>query len=144
MRLNILFSVEGFKKAGKRLGRGIGFGFGKIGGRGYKGQKFRFGGGVRRGFEGGQMFLYRRLSKFGFIFRKVAIIVEVRLFDLVKVEGGVVDLNTLKAVNIIGIQIEFAKVILVGEVTISVIVRGLRVIKGVRVVIEVVGGKIEE
>lgn len=61
--------------------------------------------------------LYRRLPKFGFTSRKAAITAEVRLSDLAKVEGGVVDLNTLKAANIIGIQIEFAKVILAGEVT---------------------------
>ncbi len=63
---------------------------------------------------------------------------------LAKVEGGVVDLNTLKAANIIGIQIEFAKVILAGEVTTPVTVRGLRVTKGARAAIEAAGGKIEE
>ncbi|RVR18181.1 50S ribosomal protein L15, partial [Escherichia coli] len=57
---------------------------------------------------------------------------------------GVVDLNTLKAANIIGIQIEFAKVILAGEVTTPVTVRGLRVTKGARAAIEAAGGKIEE
>lgn len=61
MRLNTLSPAEGSKKAGKRLGRGIGSGLGKTGGRGHKGQKSRSGGGVRRGFEGGQMPLYRRL-----------------------------------------------------------------------------------
>lgn len=66
--------------------------------------------------------LYRRLPKFGFTSRKAAITAEVRLSDLAKVEGGVVDLNTLKAANIIGIQIEFAKVILAGEVTTPVTV----------------------
>lgn len=55
MRLNTLSPAEGSKKAGKRLGRGIGSGLGKTGGRGHKGQKSRSGGGVRRGFEGGQM-----------------------------------------------------------------------------------------
>ena len=97
MRLNTLSPAEGSKKAGKRLGRGIGSGLGKTGGRGHKGQKSRSGGGVRRGFEGGQMPLYRRLPKFGFTSRKAAITAEVRLSDLAKVEGGVVDLNTLKA-----------------------------------------------
>ncbi len=92
----------------------------------------------------GQMPLYRRLPKFGFTSRKAAITAEVRLSDLAKVEGGVVDLNTLKAANIIGIQIEFAKVILAGEVTTPVTVRGLRVTKGARAAIEAAGGKIEE
>lgn len=72
MRLNTLSPAEGSKKAGKRLGRGIGSGLGKTGGRGHKGQKSRSGGGVRRGFEGGQMPLYRRLPKFGFTSRKAA------------------------------------------------------------------------
>ena len=144
MRLNTLSPAEGSKKAGKRLGRGIGSGLGKTGGRGHKGQKSRSGGGVRRGFEGGQMPLYRRLPKFGFTSRKAAITAEARLSDLAKVEGGVVDLNTLKAANIIGIQIEFAKVILAGEVTTPVTVRGLRVTKGARAAIEAAGGKIEE
>ncbi len=66
MRLNTLSPAEGSKKAGKRLGRGIGSGLGKTGGRGHKGQKSRSGGGVRRGFEGGQMPLQRRVPKFGF------------------------------------------------------------------------------
>ena len=140
MRLNTLSPAEGSKKAGKRLGRGIGSGLGKTGGRGHKGQKSRSGGGVRRGFEGGQMPLYRRLPKFGFTSRKAAITAEIRLSDLAKVE----DLNTLKAANIIGIQIEFAKVILAGEVTTPVTVRGLRVTKGARAAIEAAGGKIEE
>ncbi|CHW39252.1 elongation factor Tu [Salmonella enterica subsp. enterica serovar Typhi] len=82
MRLNTLSPAEGSKKAGKRLGRGIGSGLGKTGGRGHKGQKSRSGGGVRRGFEGGQMPLYRRLPKFGFTSRKAAITAEVRLSDL--------------------------------------------------------------
>ena len=73
MRLNTLSPAEGSQKAGKRLGRGIGSGLGKTGGRGHKGQKSRSGGGVRRGFEGGQMPLYRRLPKFGFTSRKAMI-----------------------------------------------------------------------
>ena len=126
-----------------RRGRGHGSGNGKTAGKGHKGQKARSGA-PRIGFEGGQMPLYRRLPKFGFTSRKAAITAEIRLSDLAKVEGGVVDLNTLKAANIIGIQIEFAKVILAGEVTTPVTVRGLRVTKGARAAIEAAGGKIEE
>ena len=79
MRLNTLSPAEGSKKAGKRLGRGIGSGLGKTGGRGHKGQKSRSGGGVRRGFEGGQMPLYRRLPKRGFtnIFAKQIVSINV-------------------------------------------------------------------
>ena len=75
MRLNTLSPAEGAKHSAKRLGRGIGSGLGKTGGRGHKGQKSRTGGGVRRGFEGGQMPLYRRLPKFGFTSMKSAVTV---------------------------------------------------------------------
>ncbi|MCE1813503.1 50S ribosomal protein L15, partial [Enterobacter hormaechei] len=122
----------------------IGSGLGKTGGRGHKGQKSRSGGGVRRGFEGGQMPLYRRLPKFGFTSRKAMVTAEIRLSDFARVEGDVIDLNALKAANIIGPQIEFAKVMLSGEVNRAVTVRGLRVTKGARAAIEAAGGKIEE
>ncbi|RKS85997.1 LSU ribosomal protein L15P [Orbus hercynius] len=144
MRLNTLSPAEGSKHASKRLGRGIGSGLGKTGGRGVKGQNSRSGGGVRRGFEGGQMPLYRRLPKFGFTSRKSLVTTEVRLSELMKVEGDVVDLNSLKAANVIGTQIEFAKVMLAGEITKPVTVRGIRVSKGAKAAIEAVGGKIEE
>ncbi|HGJ5876655.1 MAG TPA: 50S ribosomal protein L15 [Arsenophonus sp.] len=144
MRLNTLSPAEGAKHTPKRVGRGIGSGLGKTGGRGHKGQKSRSGGSVRRGFEGGQMPLYRRLPKFGFTSRKAMITAEVRLSEFAKVEGDVIDLNTLKTANIVGIQIEYAKVILSGEVNRPVMVRGLRVTKGARAAIEAAGGKIEE
>ena len=144
MRLNTLAPAEGAKHAPKRVGRWIGSGLGKTGGRGHKGQKSRSGGGVRRGFEGGQMPLYRRLPKFGFTSRKSFVTAEIRLSDLAYVEGDVIDLNALKAANVVGPQIEFAKLILSGEVNRAVTIRGLRVTKGARAAIESAGGKIEE
>ena len=144
MRLNTLAPAEGAKQAPKRVGRGIGSGLGKTAGRGHKGQNSRSGGGVRRGFEGGQMPLYRRLPKFGFTSRKAMVTAEVRLSELAQVEGEVIDLNTLKAANVVGVQIEFAKVMLSGEINRPVTLRGLRVTKGARVAIEAAGGKIEE
>ncbi|CCV47369.1 50S ribosomal protein L15 [Yersinia enterocolitica] len=144
MRLNTLSPAKGAKHAPKRVGRGIGSGLGKTAGRGHKGQNSRSGGGVRRGFEGGQMPLYRRLPKFGFTSRKAMITAEVRLSELALVEGDVIDLNTLKAANVVGTQIEFAKVMLSGEITRAVTLRGLRVTKGARAAIEAAGGKIEE
>ena len=101
MRLNTLSPAEGAKHSAKRLGRGIGSGLGKTGGRGHKGQKSRTGGGVRRGFEGGQMPLYRRLPKFGFTSLKSFRVAEIRLNDLAKVDGEVVTLEALKAANVI-------------------------------------------
>ncbi len=144
MRLNTLSPAEGSKRAPQRAGRGIGSGLGKTGGRGHKGQKSRSGGGVRRGFEGGQMPLYRRLPKFGFISRKAMVTAEVRLSELSRMDDDVIDLNALKAANIVGIQIEFVKVMLSGEIVRPVTIRGLRVTKGARSAIEAAGGKIEE
>ena len=144
MRLNTLSPAEGAKHSVKRLGRGIGSGLGKTGGRGHKGQKSRTGGGVRRGFEGGQMPLYRRLPKFGFTSMKAAVTAEVRLNELTKVEGNVVTLETLKAANILTKDIQFVKVVLAGEVKSAVTVRGLRVTKGAKAAIEAAGGSVEE
>ncbi|ACX81976.1 50S ribosomal protein L15 [Aggregatibacter actinomycetemcomitans] len=144
MRLNTLSPAEGAKHSAKLLGRGIGSGLGKTGGRGHKGQKSRTGGGVRRGFEGGQMPLYRRLPKFGFTSMKSAVTAEVRLDDLNKIENGIVTLETLKAANILTKDIQFAKVILAGEVKNKLVIRGLRVTKGAKAAIEAAGGSIEE
>lgn len=144
MRLNTLSPAEGSKHSAKRLGRGIGSGLGKTGGRGHKGQKARTGGGVRRGFEGGQMPLYRRLPKFGFTSMKAAVTAEVRLSDLAKVSGNEITLESLKEAKVISSEIQFAKIILSGEVRSGVVVRGLRVTKGAKAAIEAAGGSIEE
>ncbi|ERF78153.1 50S ribosomal protein L15 [Gallibacterium anatis] len=144
MRLNTLSPAEGAKHSAKRLGRGIGSGLGKTGGRGHKGQKSRTGGGVRRGFEGGQMPLYRRLPKFGFTSIKAAVTAEVRLSDLAKVSGNEITLETLKEAKVISSDIQFAKIILSGEVKSGVVIRGLRVTKGAKAAIEAAGGSIEE
>jgi large subunit ribosomal protein L15 len=144
MRLNTLKPAEGSKKSAKRVGRGIGSGLGKTAGRGHKGQKARAGGFHKVGFEGGQMPLQRRLPKVGFTSRKARYMAEIRLPELEKVEGDVVDLLALKAANIIGQQIQRAKVILSGEITRAVTLRGLGVTKGARAAIEAAGGKIED
>jgi large subunit ribosomal protein L15 len=144
MRLNTLSSAEGAKHSAKRLGRGIGSGLGKTGGRGHKGQKSRTGGKVRRGFEGGQMPLYRRLPKFGFTSLKSFHVAEIRLDELAKVEGNVVTLEALKAANVITKDILSAKVILSGKVEKAFVVKGLGVTKGAKAAIEAAGGSIEE
>ncbi|EOX3404429.1 50S ribosomal protein L15 [Vibrio cholerae] len=144
MLLNTLSPAAGSKHAPKRLGRGVGSGLGKTGGRGHKGQKSRSGGKVRPGFEGGQMPLKQRLPKFGFTSRKSFVSAEVRLSELAKVTGGVVDLNALKAANLVTKNIEFAKIVLSGEINKAVTVKGLRVTKGAKAAIEAAGGKIEE
>jgi len=144
MYLNTLKPAAGSKKSPKRVGRGIGSGLGKTGGRGHKGQKSRSGGSTKVGFEGGQMPLQRRLPKVGFTSRTARFVAEIRLHELALVEGDVVDLLALKTANIVGQQIKRAKVILSGEISRAVTVSGLGVTKGARAAIEAAGGKVEE
>jgi large subunit ribosomal protein L15 len=143
MRLNTLSPAEGSKHAPKRVGRGIGSGLGKTCGRGHKGQKSRSGGSVKPGFEGGQMPLQRRLPKFGFTSRIARYVTEIRLGELAKIESEVIDLEALKAADIIKQEIKTAKVILSGEITKAVTVKGLKVTKGAQAAIEAAGGKVE-
>ncbi len=144
MRLNTLSPAAGAKSAAKRVGRGIGSGTGKTCGRGHKGQKSRSGGGVRIGFEGGQMPLKIRLPKFGFTSRKALVTAEVRISELAEVNGDVVDLNALKDANLVTRNIQFAKIVLSGTIERPVTVKGLKATKGARAAIEAAGGKIEE
>lgn len=144
MHLNTIAPAAGAKKPAKRVGRGIGSGIGKTGGRGHKGQKSRSGGKVRPGFEGGQMPIQRRLPKFGFTSRKSLVSDQVTLSEIAKVEGEVVSLESLKAAGIVKKDRLFVKVMKSGEVTRAVTVKGLKVTKGAREAIEAAGGKIEE
>jgi len=144
MYLNTLKPADGSKKNAKRVGRGIGSGLGKTGGRGHKGQKSRSGGFTKVGFEGGQMPLQRRLPKVGFTSRTARYVAEVRLHELAMIDGDVVDLLALKTANIVGQQIKRAKVILSGEISKAVTVSGLGVTKGARAAIEAAGGKVED
>ena len=116
---------------------------GKTCGRGHKGQKERAGGFHKVGFEGGQMPLHRRLPKVGFISKKAMVTTEIRLSELEKVDGDVIDLDSLKNANIISGAIKFAKVIASGQITKAVTIKGLRATKGAREAIEAAGGKIE-
>jgi len=144
MRLNTLKSADGSRPDGKRRGRGIGSGLGKTGGRGHKGQKSRSGGFHKIGFEGGQMPLQRRLPKVGFSSRKSRVTEEVRLGELAKIGGDSVDLDILKAAGIIKQNTLFAKIMLSGELTTAITVRGIGVTRGARAAIEAAGGKVED
>ena len=141
MELNNLSPAPGAKSSKKRVGRGIGSGLGKTGGRGHKGQKSRSGGSVKPGFEGGQMPIQRRLPKFGFTSRKAMTTAELNLAEIAKVEGDVVDLATLKAAGLIRKNVLAAKVIKSGEISRKVTVNGLKVTKGAREAIEAAGGE---
>ncbi len=144
MKLNTLSPAEGSRKVGKRVGRGIGSGLGKTGGRGHKGQKSRSGGSVKPGFEGGQQPLQRRLPKYGFTSRLARVTAEIRLAELAKVDVEVVDLEALRSANLISNGIKRARVVLSGDISKAVTIKGLAVTKGARAAIEAAGGKIED
>ena len=144
MRLNTLSPAPGSRKAAKRVGRGIGSGLGKTAGRGHKGQKSRSGGRVRPGFEGGQMQLQKRLPKYGFTSRISRTTAQVRLGELNAVAGDVVDLETLKAADLVNENIARVRIFLSGDLSKPVTVKGLAVTKGAREAIEKAGGKVEE
>jgi len=144
MRLNNLRPGAGSKHAPKRVGRGIGSGLGKTCGRGHKGLKSRSGGSVNPGFEGGQMPIQRRLPKFGFNSRKARYVAEIRLNELAAAGLDTIDLAALKQADIIREEMTSARVILSGEITKAVTVKGLKVTKGAKAAIEAAGGKVED
>ena len=144
MRLNTLSPGEGSRSSAKRVGRGIGSGLGKTAGRGHKGQKARSGGRVRPGFEGGQMPLQKRLPKYGFKSRVGMKTAEVRLSDLGRIEADVIDLEALKAADLVRNDMLRARVFLAGGIDRAVTIKGLAVSKGARAAIEQAGGKVED
>ncbi len=144
MRLNTLKPAPGSKKDAKRVGRGIGSGFGKTCGRGHKGQKSRSGGFHKIGFEGGQMPLQRRLPKMGFTSRKSRFVDELRLHEVAGVDADVVNLDALKKANLVSRQVLQVKVIASGTIDRAVKLSGIKVTKGARAAIEAAGGSIED
>jgi len=143
MRLNTLRPAPGSKRGGKRVGRGASAGQGKTCGRGTKGQRARKGGYHKVGFEGGQMPLQRRMPKVGFRSAMKRSRAEVRLSELAKVEGALVDLQALLKAGVVPPGTERAKVVLSGALARAVTLKGVAVTKGARAVIEAAGGKIE-
>ena len=141
MRLNTLKPAAGSKTDSKRVGRGIGSGRGKTSGRGHKGQKSRSGGFHKVGFEGGQMPLQRRLPKVGFRSKLARTTGELRLHELAKVEGDVVDMDALYRADILPMSMTRAKVILSGSIAKPVTLVGIGVTKGARAAIEAAGVK---
>ncbi|MDR2925116.1 MAG: 50S ribosomal protein L15 [Azoarcus sp.] len=142
MRLNTIKPGAGSKTAPKRVGRGIGSGLGKTCGRGHKGQKSRAGGFHKVGFEGGQMPLQRRLPKRGFVSLARGRNVEVRLSELSAVPVEEIDLLTLKQAGVVPGNALSAKVILSGEISRKVVLRGIGATKGARAAIEAAGGSV--
>ncbi|MGV6809534.1 MAG: 50S ribosomal protein L15 [bacterium] len=143
MYLNTIKPAEGSRPSAKRVGRGIGSGLGKTGGRGHKGQKSRAGGFHKVGFEGGQMPLQRRLPKVGFKSRVKATIGQVRLAEIARLDAEMIDLDVLKSAGVVAQQTKRAKVFLSGEINKAVTLKGVAVTKGAKEAIEAAGGKIE-
>jgi large subunit ribosomal protein L15 len=143
MRLNTLKPGHGSKRPRLRVGRGASAGQGKTCGRGVKGQRARKGGYHKVGFEGGQTPLDRRLPKFGFRSDISMTRAEVRLHELEKIEGGIVDLESLKKAGVIPVFAERAKVVLSGELKKAVTLKGVGATKGARAAIEAAGGTVE-
>ena len=131
------------KKASKRVGRGIGSGLGKTSGRGHKGQKARTGGGVRRGFEGGQTPLYRRLPKRGFTNIHAKTYTEVTLTMLNKSKSTDVTAETLLEERIIGKIDDGIVVLATGKLEKKLNVKANRFTNAAKEKIEALGGKAE-
>jgi len=144
MKLNELSPPKGSRKTRKRLGRGVGSGKGKTAGRGTKGQNSRSGGGVRQGFEGGQMPLHRRLPKRGFtnIFKKNIAVINVR--DLSKLESGsVVDEAVLVGAGLVKGGRDGIKLLGHGQIKIPLTIKVNAVSKNAREKIIEAGGNVK-
>lgn len=144
MFLNTIQPAEGATHASRRVGRGIGSGLGKTGGRGHKGQKSRSGGFHKVGFEGGQMPLQRRLPKRGFKSLAAAANAEVRLSELNLIAVNEIDVLVLKQAGLIPATASNVKVIASGEISKAVTLKGVKATKGAKAAIEAAGGKVEE
>ena len=144
MLLNTIQPAEGAKHASRRVGRGIGSGLGKTGGRGHKGQKSRAGGFHKVGFEGGQMPLQRRLPKRGFKSMTAAFNAEVRLSDLAHVAVDEIDVLVLKQAGLVPANAQNVKVIASGSIDKAVTLNGIKATKGAKEAIEAAGGKVAE
>ena len=144
MKLHHLQPADGSRQARKRVGRGHGSGLGKTSGRGSKGQWARAGGGVRPGFEGGQMPLYRRLPKRGFNNKWKTFFALVNVQDLeVFPAGSVVELESLKAAGLVKKPLAGVKILGMGEITKSLTVRASAFSKSAAEKIAAAGGQVE-
>ena len=144
MRLNTINPSPGSRKNSKRVGRGIGSGFGKTAGRGHKGLKSRSGGKVKAGFEGGQMPLQKRLPKFGFSSRIGRLTAQIRLGELNRIQGDVIDLEALRSAGLVSKNTERVRVFLSGEILKSITTKGLVLTAGAHRAVEEAGGKVED
>jgi len=143
MKLNSIQPAEGSRSERKRVGRGIGSGLGKTGGRGHKGQKSRSGGYHKVGFEGGQMPLQRRVPKVGFRSKVNRYTRELRLYQINAMAADIIDLGSLKEAGLIGTDTRKVRLVNTGTIERAVTVKGIHVTKGAAQAIEAAGGKVE-
>lgn len=143
MKLNEFTRSSGSRRNRKRVGRGAAAGQGKTCGLGHKGQRSRSGSGAHIGFEGGQLPLQRRIPTFGFRSRIGRQTAEVRLHEIARIEGDVVNLSELKRAGIVSRGMKRASIIKSGELDRALNVQGLHVTKGAREAIEAAGGSVE-
>ena len=144
MKLNTLRPADGRVTKRKRVGRGIGSGLGKTGGRGHKGQTSRSGGSIRPGFEGGQMPLQKRLPKYGFTSRIASVTSQVTLSELDSIDEKVINIEVLKSNGIIRNLTAKVKVFSSGQITKPVVLEGIAVSNGAREAIVSAGGTIKD
>ena len=146
MKLNELSPAAGSAKAAWRKGRGAGSGNGKTAGKGHKGQNARSGGGVRPGFEGGQLPLYRKLPKRGFKNRFAVNYAIINVGDLNDrfENGAVVDMDALKAAKLVRKELDGVKILGNGEITKNLTVKATVFSATAKEKIEAAGGKTEE
>lgn len=144
MKLNTLRPADGRVTRRKRVGRGIGSGLGKTGGRGHKGQTSRSGGSIRPGFEGGQMPLQKRLPKYGFTSRIASVTSQVTLSELDSIDEKVINKEVLKSNGIIRNLTAKVKVFSSGQITKPVVLEGIAVSNGAREAIVSAGGTIKD
>jgi large subunit ribosomal protein L15 len=142
MYLNDIKPAPGSRRSRRRVGRGIGSGFGKTAGRGHKGQKARSGGFHKVGFEGGQMPLQRRLPKRGFASPLRDATAEVRLSDVERMKADTIDLAALKEAGVVPKEASGAKLIVSGKLTRTVTVKGIGASKGARAAVQAAGGSL--
>jgi large subunit ribosomal protein L15 len=144
MKLNELSPPAGSRRPKKRLGRGVGSGHGTTAGKGTKGQKSRSGGGVRPGFEGGQMPIHRRLPKRGFtnIFKRRFAVVNIRDLDRFE-SGSVVDEGAMVRSGLVKGERDGIKLLGEGEILHPLTVKVHKASKGAKEKIEAAGGRIE-
>ena len=144
MRIHTIQPAVGATTSEKRLGRGIGSGLGKTSGKGHKGQWARSGGGVRPGFEGGQLPLYRKLPKRGFYNRFATEYAVVNVNSLDKFEdGATVDLDILRGCGIVKSSADKLKILGNGEITKKITVKAAVFSASAKEKIEAAGGKTE-